>query len=83
MLIIMFLNSLLFLNFGFLFLIIKNSICSAFKIYFLFFHYLFIILSLKIFIYILESCRFTFNLIKYINKSFNKRNIIFNLIKNL
>ena len=77
------LNLLLFLNFNFLFLIIKNLICSAFKAYFSFFYYLFIILFLKIFIYILKSCRFIFNLIKYINKSFNKENIIFNLIKNL
>ena len=79
----MFLSLLLFLNFSFLFLIIKNLICSAFKAHFLFFYYLFIILSLKIFIYILENCKFTFNLTEYINKSFNKKNIIFNLIKNL
>ena len=79
----MFLSLLLFLNFSFLFLIIKDSICSAFKVYFLFFYYLFIILSLKIFIYILKNYKFTFNLIEYINKSFNKKNIIFNLIKNL
>ena len=79
----MFLSLLSFLNFSFLFLITKNSICSAFKVYFLFFYYLFIILSLKIFIYILKNYKFTFNLIKYINKSFNKENIIFNLIKNL
>ena len=79
----MFLNLLLFLSFGFLFLIIKNSICLILKTYFSFFYYLFIILFLKIFIYILKSYKFTFNLIKYINKSFNKRNIIFNLIKNL
>ena len=77
------LNLLLFLNFDFLFLITKNSTCLTFRIHFLFFHYLFIILSLKILIYILKSYRFTFNLIKYINKSFNKENIIFNLIKNL
>ena len=83
MLIIMFLSLLLFLNFGFLFLTIKNLICSAFKVYFSFFHYLFIILFLKILICILKSCEFIFNLIKYVNKSFNKRNIIFNLIKNL
>ena len=79
----MFLNSLLFLSFSFLFLIIKDSICSVFKTYFSFFYYLFIILSLKILIYILKSYKFTFNLIKYISKSFNKRNIVFNLIKNL
>ena len=79
----MFLSSLLFLNFDFLFLIIKDLIYSVFKAYFSFFHYLFIILFLKIPICILESYKFTFNLIKYINKSFNKENIIFNLIKNL
>ena len=79
----MFLSSLSFLSFGFLFLITKNSICSVFKAYFLFFYYLFIILSLKFFIYTLKSCEFTFSLTEYVNKSFNKRNIIFNLIKNL
>ena len=79
----MFLSLLSFLNFNFLFLTTKNSICLTFKVYFLFFYYLFIILSLKNFIYILKSYKFTFNLIKYINKNFNKENIIFNLIKNL
>ena len=83
MLTVIFLNLLSFLSFGFLFLIIKDSICSAFKAYFSFFYYLFIILFLKILIYTLKSCRFTFNLIKYINRNFNKENIIFNLIKNL
>ena len=77
------LNSLLFLNFGFLFLITKDFTYSVFETHFLFFYYLFIILSLKIFIYILKSYKFIFNLIKYINRSFNKENIIFNLIKNL
>ena len=79
----MFLSSLLFLNFNFLFLIIKDLICSVFKAYFSFFYYLFIILSLKIFIYILENYKFISSLIEYINRSFNKKNIIFNLIKNL
>ena len=77
------LNLLSFLNFDFLFLIIKNLTCLTFKTHFSFFYYLFIILSLKILIYILKSCKFTSNLIKYVNKSFNKKNIIFNLIKNL
>ena len=83
MLTVIFLNLLSFLSFGFLFLIIKDSICSAFKAYFSFFYYLFIILSLKIPIYILKSYKFIFNLIEYINKNFNKENIIFNPIKNL
>ena len=83
MLIIMSLDSLSFLNFNFLFLIIKNPICSAFKTHFLFFHYLFIILSLKILIYTLESYGFTFDLTEYINRNFNKGNIIFNSTKNL
>ena len=77
------LGLLSFLNFSFLFLIIKDSICPALKAYFSFFHYLFIILFLKILIYTLESCGFTSSLIKYINRSFNKKNIILNLIKNL
>ena len=77
------LNLLLFLNFDFLFLIIKDLICSAFRTYFSFFYYLFIILSLKISIYILESCEFIFSLIEYIDKNSDKRNIISNLIKNL
>ena len=80
---IMSLNSLLFLNFNFLFLITKNPIYSALKAYFSFFYYLFIILFLKILICILESYEFTFNLIEYVSRSFNKRNIVFNLIKNL
>ena len=66
-----------------MFLIIKDSICPVLRIHFSFFHYLFIILFLKILIYILESCRFTFNLIKYVNKSSDKENIILSLIKNL
>ena len=77
------LSSLSFLNFGFLFLIIKNLICPALKVYFSFFYYLFIILSLKILICILESYKFTSDLTEYIDRSFNKGNIIFNLIKNL
>ena len=83
MLTVMSLDSLLFLNFDFLFLIIKDFTCPVFKTHFSFFHYLFIILSLKILIYTLESCRFTFSLTEYINRNSDKGNIVLSLIKNL
>ena len=77
------LSSLLFLSFDFLFLIIKDSTCSAFKAHFSFLYYLFIILFLKIFICILKNYKFTSDLTEYVSRNFNKGNIIPNLIKNL